>query len=96
MEQQNKQEQMAVTIPATGTVLLAGIAIGLLLLAIGSPTGSKWVISIGGFILSLSLFWGGLFHQKEPVAVRAVLIAIGGFIAVNVFLGSVGLSSLLR
>lgn len=95
MEQQGKEAQILVP-AATRATLLAGIAVGLLLLLIGSGAGSEWVVRIGAFVLSLLSFWGGLLLQKESVAIRATLLAVGGFVAVSAFLSAVGISSFLR
>jgi hypothetical protein len=96
MDQQENRETVAVSVPANRTTLLGGVALGLLLLAIGGPTNSEWVVTIGAFVLSLASFWGGLFLANEKVAIRVVLIAVAGFVAVSAFLGTIGLSSLLR
>ena len=69
----------------SGMVLLAGIAVGLLLLAIGAGTRNRAVTLIGEFIFPASLFAGGLFWGRESLAVRITLIALGGLFAIAVF-----------
>ena len=68
-----------------GMILLAGIALGLLLLAIGAGTRNRAVILIGEFVFPLSLFAGGLFWGEESLAVRITLIALGGLFAIAAF-----------
>jgi uncharacterized membrane protein len=96
MESQDKQNQMAVSIPATKATLLIAIAIALVLLLIGVPVDSEWPTILGAFVLSLASFWGGLFLTSEHVAVRAVLVAVGGLVAMGAFIGlsTANLSSL--
>ena len=93
----NTTDQMAVSVPATKATLLGGVAVALILLAVGTPTHSQWVTAIGAFLLALSAFWGGLFLAAEHIALRVVLVAVGGFVAVSAFLGvATSLTSLLR
>jgi hypothetical protein len=81
MEETGKEE------PGSKMGLFAGIAIGLLLLVIGSGTGNNGVIHAGAFILSLASFWGGFYLPKENVAIKTALLAIGGLVAIAAFLG---------
>jgi hypothetical protein len=75
----------AVITVGSGLILLAALALGLLLLVIGSGTRSRAVTLIGDFVFPLSLFGGGLFWAEEHLAVRIALIALGGLFAIAVF-----------
>ena len=68
-----------------GMVLLAGIAVGLLLLAIGAGTRNRAVTVIGEFIFPTALFAGGLFWGEESLAVRITLLILGGLFTIAVF-----------
>jgi hypothetical protein len=92
MVHEHDDHEIAVTVPATKTTLLVGIVIALVLLAIGAPTESEWLLSIGAAVLALALFWGGLFFTREHVALRVALVVIAGLVAVNAFLGSIAFS----
>ncbi len=63
-------------------VLLAGIALGLLLMVIGAGTRTRGLTLTGAFIFPLSLFTGGLFWSEELLAVRITLISLGGLFVI--------------
>jgi hypothetical protein len=63
-------------------LLLAGIALGLLLMVIGAATRSRGVVLTGAFIFPLSLFTGGLFWSEEFLPVRITLISLGGLFVI--------------
>jgi hypothetical protein len=66
-------------------ILLAGLALGLLLLVIGAGTRNRPVTLIGEFIFPMALFAGGLFWGEENSAVRITLMALGGLFVIAVF-----------
>jgi hypothetical protein len=68
-----------------GMVLLAGIVLGLLLLAIGAGTRNRAVTVIGEFVFPTALFAGGLFWGQESLAVRITLLILGGLFTIAAF-----------
>jgi len=77
----------------TKLMLLAGLAVGLLLLVIGASIPNRGTFYAGAFILPMSLFWGGLFLQEEGTPLRVAMMAIGGFLAAAV-VGGISILSL--
>jgi hypothetical protein len=63
-------------------LLLAGIALGLLLMVIGAATRTRGLVLTGGFIFPMTLFAGGLFWSEELLAVRITLISLGGLFVI--------------
>lgn len=76
------------------TILFAGIAFGILLLTIGAAIRNNPVTCAGTFILSIALFWGGLFNNEEQLAVKITLLALGGIVTVAGFLGMINFGGL--
>ena len=63
-------------------LLLAGIALGLLLMIIGAAARSRGLVLAGAFIFPMSLFGGGLFWSDELPSVRITLVALGGLFVI--------------
>ena len=53
------------------------IALGILLIIIGSGVDNDWLCLVGSFLYTLSLIWGGLFSE-EGVPIRVTMLAIAG------------------
>ena len=63
-------------------LLLAGIALGLLLMIVGAAARSRGLVLAGAFIFPMSLFSGGLFWGDELPSVRITLVALGGLFVI--------------
>ena len=63
-------------------LLLAGIALGLLLMVVGAATRTRGLVLTGAFIFPLTLFAGGLFWSEELLPVRITLISLGGLFVI--------------
>ncbi len=72
--------------------MFGAVALGLLLLIIGTSTGTEWVYRVGSFVLPLALLWGGLFKSEESLPVKVTLLAIGGLALVSILQGFGGVS----
>ncbi len=55
-----------------------GVALGILLIMIGSGANNEWVGLVGSFFFAVSLFWGGLSSGEERVPVRVTMIVFAG------------------
>ncbi len=83
--------QKSVITVGTGMLLLGAIALGLLLLVVGSGTSTRAVTLVGEFVFPMALFAGGLFWGEENLAVRITLIALGGLFVIAAFGSNISL-----
>ena len=57
------------------------VALGILLIMIGSGVNNEWLGLVGLLLLAVSLFRGGLSSNGESVPVRVTMLAIAGLAA---------------
>ncbi len=78
-------------------MIVLGVIVGVLLLLIGRLGGGHPNVSLAGdFVFAVSLIWGGI-ASDDNIAMRAVLVAVGGLFVIAAFAGpAINLASLLR
>ena len=57
------------------------VALGILLIMIGSGVNNEWLGLVGLLLFAVSLFWGGLSSNEKSVPVRVTMLAIAGLAA---------------
>ncbi len=57
------------------------VALGILLIMIGSGVNNEWLGLVGSFLFAVSLFWGGISSKEESVPIRVTMLAIAGLAA---------------
>jgi len=57
------------------------VALGILLIMIGSGADNEWLGLVGLLLFAVSLFWGGLSSKEESVPVRVTMLAVAGLAA---------------
>ncbi len=83
MSQDNQRPpQRAVLTVGTSLLMVAGAALGLMLMVIGAGVRSNGLVLAGIFIFPMAFIAGGVFSSDEVLAVRITLIAIGGLFVI--------------
>ncbi len=54
------------------------VALGILLIMIGSGVENTWRCLVGSFLFAASLFSGGLLSTENSVPIRVTMLAVAG------------------